>query len=126
MPNSDGRFYPSLLKPWSNINTKAERPYPVMGTLPHRWEPSDGKAKPSMGSHDRCKSFKTLVLYPPSSLPRSRVPYPLSAFNMTNYDVSGLEPISEGVSKEKAKKMDRTKKHTRRKVLGAVWQLLNG
>ncbi|VFQ71990.1 unnamed protein product [Cuscuta campestris] len=29
---------------------KAECPYPAMGSFTHRWEPSDGKAKPSMGS----------------------------------------------------------------------------
>ncbi|VFQ83793.1 unnamed protein product, partial [Cuscuta campestris] len=37
MPNSDGEFYPSLLKPWCNINTR-------QNDLAQRWEtyPIDG------------------------------------------------------------------------------------
>ncbi|VFQ71221.1 unnamed protein product [Cuscuta campestris] len=49
MPNSDGRFYPSLLKPWSNIITRQNDltqrwealpidGNPAMGRLNHRWE----------------------------------------------------------------------------------------
>ncbi|VFQ96121.1 unnamed protein product [Cuscuta campestris] len=37
---------------------KAERPCPAMGSLSHRWEPSDGKGIPSMGRHDRWWSLK--------------------------------------------------------------------
>ncbi|VFQ77756.1 unnamed protein product [Cuscuta campestris] len=81
-PKSDGKNFPSMgmgsLSPTNFQNHakqrwevlpiavkalvqhqhKAERPYPAMGNLSHRWEPSDGKAKPSMGRHDRWKSFK--------------------------------------------------------------------
>ncbi|VFQ70031.1 unnamed protein product, partial [Cuscuta campestris] len=37
MPNSDGEFHPSLLKPWCNINTR-------QNDLAQRWEtyPIDG------------------------------------------------------------------------------------
>ncbi|VFQ98806.1 unnamed protein product [Cuscuta campestris] len=37
---------------------KAERPCPAMGSLSHRWEPSDGKGIPLMGRHDRWWSLK--------------------------------------------------------------------
>ncbi|VFQ99714.1 unnamed protein product [Cuscuta campestris] len=49
MPNSDGKLYPSLFKPWSNIITRQNAltqrwealtidGNPAMGRLNHRWE----------------------------------------------------------------------------------------
>ncbi|VFQ77734.1 unnamed protein product [Cuscuta campestris] len=62
MPNSDGKFYPSLLKPWSNINTRQNDLtqrwglYPIdgnpaMGRLNDRWEGM------TVGSHLRLILF---------------------------------------------------------------------
>ncbi|RAL47153.1 hypothetical protein DM860_014047 [Cuscuta australis] len=43
MPNSDWRFYPSLLKPWSNINTRQNNLTQRWGLLPIDGNPAMGK-----------------------------------------------------------------------------------
>ncbi|VFQ60829.1 unnamed protein product [Cuscuta campestris] len=73
MPNSDGKLYPSLFKPWSNIITRQNvltqrwealpiDGNPAMGRLNHRWEGM------TVGSHLRVQNPR--LLRAPSSIQR--------------------------------------------------------